>query len=315
MEDQSGANLGGWKKGVLGSMQRRDILTGLVAAIGSLAVGTDRSRGADGSNTLPSAALLKVPMSDGASISLEKNGTGPSLLLVHGTSGTRQSWARVIPPLKTRYQTFAMNRRGRVDSSDGSTFSLVREAEDIARVVDQLPAPVFAVGHSYGAIATLEALRLTAKVQRCVLYEPPLPVPGGIGGPSSDPVCSAVATGDNERAMLTFYKDFVQLPGPVIEGFRADPQWPVRVALAPTVCREVKAVSTYAFEPAKFAKVMTPTLFLLGSASPQSMAVSVRAGAAALPHSQVHMLPGQGHEAMYAAPDMLAAAIADFLSA
>ena len=34
-----------------------------------------------------------------------------------------------------------------------------------------------------------------------------------------------------------------------------------------------------------------------------------------VPHSQVHMLPGQGHEAMYAAPGMLAAAIADFLSA
>jgi pimeloyl-ACP methyl ester carboxylesterase len=254
-------------------------------------------------------------MSDGASIALERSGNGPSLLLVHGTAGTRKSWSRVIPLLQNRYQTFAMNRRGRGDSSDGSTFSLTREAEDVAQVVNQLPGPVFAVGHSYGAIATLDALRLTGKVQRCVLYEPPLPVPGGIGGPSSDPVCSAVATGDNERAMLTFYKDFVQLPAPVIEGFRADPQWPGRVALAPTVCREVKAVSTYAFEPAKFAKVMTPTLFLLGSASPQSMAVSVRAGAAALPHSQVHMLPGQGHEAMYAAPDMLAAAIADFLSA
>jgi hypothetical protein len=44
------------------------------------------------------------------------------------------------------------------------------------------------------------------------------------------------------------------------------------------------------------------------------MAVSVRAGAAALPHSQVHILPGQGHEAMYAAPDMLAAAIVGFLA-
>jgi pimeloyl-ACP methyl ester carboxylesterase len=296
-------------------MQRRDILTGLVAAICGSAIGTDRARGADSSNTLPSAALLKVPMSDGASIALEKNGSGPSLLLVHGTSGTRQSWARVIPLLKSRYQTFAMNRRGRVDSSDGSTFSLVREAEDIARVVDRLPAPVFVVGHSYGAIATLEALLLTGNVQRCVLYEPPLPVPGGMGGPSSDPVCSAVAAGENERAMLTFYKDFVQLPAPVIEGFRADPQWPGRVALAPTVCREVRAVSIYAFEPANFAKVITPTLFLLGSASPQPMAVSVRAGAAALPHTQVHILPGQGHEAMYAAPDMLAAAISDFLSA
>jgi pimeloyl-ACP methyl ester carboxylesterase len=75
------------------------------------------------------------------------------------------------------------------------------------------------------------------------------------------------------------------------------------------------AVSTYGFEPAKFAKVATPTLFLLGSASPQPMAVSVRAGAAALPHSQIRMMPGQGHEAMYVAPEMLAAAISDFLSA
>ncbi len=110
-------------------MQRRDILTGLVAAIGSWTIGTDRSRGADSSNSLPSAPLLKVPMSDGASIALEKNGSGPSLLLVHGTSRTRQSWARVIPLLKTHYRTFAMNRRGRVDRFDGSTFSVAREAK------------------------------------------------------------------------------------------------------------------------------------------------------------------------------------------
>ena len=92
-------------------MQRRDILMGLVAAICGSAIYADRARGAASSNTLPSAALLKVPMSDGASIALEKNGNGPSLLLVHGTSGTRQSWVRVIPLLKARYQTFAMNRR------------------------------------------------------------------------------------------------------------------------------------------------------------------------------------------------------------
>jgi pimeloyl-ACP methyl ester carboxylesterase len=208
-----------------------------------------------------------------------------------------------------------MNRRGRGDSSDGSTFSLAREAEDIARVADQLPGPAFVVGHSYGAIATLEALRLTGKIQRSVLYEPPLPVAGGMGRVSPDAVCAAVAAGDHERAMLTFLRDVAQLPAPMIEGFRADPSWPERVKLAPTVCREVKAVSTYAFDPLRFVPIATPTPLLLGGASPPAMATSVHAGAAALPHGQVRILAGQQHDAMYTAPDLLAAAIADFLSA
>ena len=60
------------KKAILGSMQRRDILTGRVAALGNWATGSNRARGADSSTTLSSATLLKVPMSDGASIALEK---------------------------------------------------------------------------------------------------------------------------------------------------------------------------------------------------------------------------------------------------
>jgi pimeloyl-ACP methyl ester carboxylesterase len=298
-------------------MQRRHILAGIAGVFGGWAMTADRVRGAEGSSSLPPGPrLLKMSMSDGASIALELGGNGPSLLLVHGSGGTRKSWARVTPVLQARYQTFAMDRRGRGESSDGSTFSLAREAEDIARVADQLPDPVFVVGHSYGAMATFEALQVNSKIQRCVLYEPPLPVAGGMGGAvSPDAVCAAVAAGDNERAMLTFFKDFVQLPAPQIEGFRADPSWPERVKLAPTVCREVKAVSSYAYEPLRFAQIATPTLFLLGSASPQAMATSVHAGAAALRHSQVHILPGQQHDAMYTAPSMLAGAITDFLLA
>jgi hypothetical protein len=45
------------------------------------------------------------------------------------------------------------------------------------------------------------------------------------------------------------------------------------------------------------------------------MATSVRAGAAALSHGQVQILPEQQHDAMHTAPAMLAAAISDFLRA
>ena len=96
--------------------------------------------------------------------------------------------------------------------------------------------------------------------------------------------------------------------------FRKDPSWPQRIKLAPTVCREATAHFSYRFRPDQFAKVSTPTLFLLGGDSPKPMAVSTRAGAAALPHGQVELLPGQQHVATQMAPDLLAHDITEFFS-
>jgi pimeloyl-ACP methyl ester carboxylesterase len=112
--------------------------------------------------------------------------------------------------------------------------------------------------------------------------------------------------------MLTFFKDYARLPALQINAFRADPSWPGRVQLAPSVCREVKAVSTYTSDPSRFTHISKPTLFLLGRESPQAVATSVHSGAAALPQSQLHILPGQQHDAMYTAPEMLAHEIANF---
>lgn len=64
------------------------------------------------------------------------------------------------------------------------------------------------------------------------------------------------------------FKGICATPLPVVESFHSDPAWPARVKLAPTMCREVEAVSTYAFEWSRFAQVATPPLFLLGSDGP-----------------------------------------------
>jgi pimeloyl-ACP methyl ester carboxylesterase len=208
-----------------------------------------------------------------------------------------------------------MDRRGRGESTDGPTYSLQREAQDIVEVANALPAPVFVVGHSIGAIMALEALRLTGRFQKAVLYEPPLPVSGGMEGGTPDAVCKPVAAGDNDRAMVVFFSDYVLMPPATVAAFRGDPAWAQRIKLAPTVCREVTAHFTYRFQPERFANVTTPTLFLLGGDSPKSMGVSTRAGAAAVPHSQLEILPGQQHVAMQMAPDLIARDITNFFLA
>src|SRR5271165_5258553 len=121
-------------------MKRREMLAGVAAVFGVWAVEAERVRAVESPGPKPlNPQLMKIPMSDGAAISLEVAGHGPSLVLVHGAAGTRKSWARVIPLLQPRFQIFAMDRRGRGDSSDGSSFSLAREAEDVAQVADKLP--------------------------------------------------------------------------------------------------------------------------------------------------------------------------------
>jgi len=63
-----------------------------------------------------------------------------------------------------------MDRRGLGDSTDAAVYSIEREADDVAQVAAQLPEPVFVLGHSFGGIVTLEALKRSNCFKRAVLY-------------------------------------------------------------------------------------------------------------------------------------------------
>ncbi len=286
-------------------MHRRAVLTCISGALGSLYVLPQPARAGTASE------MMHVPMSDGAVIGLEAAGVGPSVLLVQGSGTSRKSWAKVAPLLQSRFRTFAMDRRGRGDSTDAADYSLQREAQDVVEVANALPAPVFVVGHSIGAIMTLEALRLTDRFQKAVLYEPP-PARRGRNGGQSTSIGVRGGRGWRQRpgdyGLLQRLRDDASSDGSRLS---QGPSWPQRIKLAPTVCREATAHYTYRFRPDQIAKVSTPTLFLLGGDSPKAMAVSTRAGAAALPHGQVELLPGQQHVATQMAPDLLARDITD----
>jgi pimeloyl-ACP methyl ester carboxylesterase len=117
-----------------------------------------------------STGLLRLKVSDGTSIAVEEGGSGPSLLFVHGAGSFHKAWARVTPLLQSQFHTYAMDRRGLGDSTDAAVYSIEREADDVAQVAAQLPEPVFVLGHSFGGIVTLEALKRSNRFKRTVLY-------------------------------------------------------------------------------------------------------------------------------------------------
>jgi pimeloyl-ACP methyl ester carboxylesterase len=74
--------------------------------------------------------MVTAVSTDGTKITSWRTGTGPALVLVHGTAVDHTGWDGVVPELAPYFTVYAMDRRGRGASGDGPVFALEREVED-----------------------------------------------------------------------------------------------------------------------------------------------------------------------------------------
>lgn len=245
-----------------------------------------------------------VRSNDGTLIAYERSGTGPALVLVHGTTADHTRWERILPMLEQTFTVYAVDRRGRGQSGDSAAYAIEREYEDIAAVVNSIPGPVNLLGHSYGALISLEAALRVTNLNRLVLYEPAIPAglpmypPGARAG-----IQALLDTGDREGALLAFYRDVVEVPEDQLAVLRKDPSWAARLGSAHTIPREF-ADEDYIFEPSRFKSLDAPTLLLEGEKSPRYLKAATEAVHAALPASRIVVMPGQQHIAMSTAPEL-----------
>ena len=258
--------------------------------------------------------MATITSKDGTRIAYSRSGSGPPLVLVHGTTADRTRWARVLPELEPRFTVYAMDRRGRGGSGDAAEYAIDREFEDVAAVIDAVGEPVFLLGHSYGAIC-LEASILTDKVRRLVLYEPPIPIGAPIYPPGvPERIQALVDAGDPEAALEVFFREVVRMPDREFDVYRTLPAWKVRITLAPTIPRELTIERSYRFQPERFAQFSRPTLLLLGGDSPPVFRQIIDMVGAALPTSRIAVMPGQQHVAMDTAPELFLNEVIGFLS-
>ncbi len=99
----------------------------------------------------------EVASADGTSLSVRVGGTGPSVVLVHGTLDGIGAFSMVELPLQVRYQTWVYDRRGRGDSGDATVASFAREIDDLRAVIAATGHLPHVVAHSYGAVVALQA--------------------------------------------------------------------------------------------------------------------------------------------------------------
>jgi pimeloyl-ACP methyl ester carboxylesterase len=262
-----------------------------------------------------SPPMMSITSTDGTTIAYARSGHGPPLVIVHGTAADHTRWAPILAELEQRFTVYAVDRRGRGASSDSSVYSIEREFDDIAALVDSIGEPVVLLSHSYGALCSLEAALRTNHVRKLVLYEPPIPAGLPIYAPGSiERLQTLLDKGDKAGVVTTFFTETLHMPDAELKMLQSLPSWRARVDAARTIPRELREDERYRFDPARFKAFKVPTLLVLGGASPAFFKAAIDAVHVALPSSRVVVLPGQQHVAMNTAPALFLHEVLPFLA-
>lgn len=253
---------------------------------------------------------------DGTGLAVFEDGDGPPLVMVHGALSDHSRFGPLVDELRNYVTTFSMDRRGRGASGDAAGYSIEREFEDVAAVVDAVASrtgeAVALWGHSYGANCAIGGAALTHDVHHVVLYEPGL----GFRYPAGaiETIEAAVGAGDKEAAITALLVGVMGATEEEIQAMRSNPLWPTRLATVATMPRELRTEHEWVYRPGQFDAIAAPTLLLAGSESPPAQQEATQRAAAAISGAQIRVLTGHGHFAMQTHPAMVAGVVRSFLT-
>jgi pimeloyl-ACP methyl ester carboxylesterase len=261
-----------------------------------------------------------VTSADGTRIAFDKRGSGPALILVDGALCYRASGPNgpLADALARDFTVYTYDRRGRGASGDTSPFSVDREVEDLAAVIEATEEPTCVFGISSGAALALEAAQWGLPIKRLALYEPPYvvdasrpPVPDDFAYQLS----SLVTQGKPGDAVKLFMTTGVQVPRPFVALMRLMPAWRRMTAVARTLPYDIAAMhGCQAGNPlpsGNWAEVQCPVLVAWGSKSPDWTKNAMTALIDVLPRAASRVLDGQTHMVK---PAALAPELVQFLS-
>ncbi len=300
-------------------------VTALAAASASIAAEAPASEAASGPplkidlNAFE-AMKKKVDLPDGIRLAYLQMGDprGTPVVLIHGYTDSARDWVPMLPYLSKRLRLILVDLRGHGDSSKPDCcYDLYDFAYDIKLLLDALHVPkADIVGHSLGSlVAQRFAETWPQRTQRVVLIS-------STGGrsPCEAPAKSQFDFAAQIRALKPpllanspFMIEWWSSPTPVNRQFiRRERQDAARIPL-----RIWLAVLDQALTPpdlrAMLPRLKAPTLLIWGSKDP-IMGPQDRASLrAALPHAEVKIFNGLGHNPFWERPHAVARVINRFL--
>ena len=265
-----------------------------------------------------------VDAGDGLRLHAALSGDGPPLVLLHGFTGSTETWAPLRTSLGTAHRIIAIDLPGHGRSSapaEPARYALDRFADDLARVLDTLRTErVALLGYSLGGRAALRfALRHADRLAALVLES----VSPGIVEPArraerlaSDLALAAAIERDGIHAFverwerLPLWESQRVLPEATRALLRAQRETNLPAGLA----NSLRGAGAGADEPvlARLSTITVPVLLIAGALDPHYAALG-RLMEQAFPRAQLTVVPGAGHAVHLEQPDLFAASVTAFL--
>jgi pimeloyl-ACP methyl ester carboxylesterase len=259
-----------------------------------------------------------VSSKDGTPIAYELLGRGNIVILVANTLAERSALRPLAVRLADSFATVVYDRRGRGGSGDTPPYSVDREVEDLAALIqavsetDSASAPVFGFGITTGGALVGQAAAQGVGFAAVAMMEPPFIIPGtrtplpeGFAARIED----LVAAGRRGDAVEYFLSEAVQMAPEVLAPLRSTARWRELEALAHTIGYDLAVMNGHHL-PLRWAELVTaPALVLDGGLSMEWRRLTAQAVADLLPKGRRHTMDGQPHDP---APEILAPILEEF---
>jgi pimeloyl-ACP methyl ester carboxylesterase len=257
--------------------------------------------------------MPKIQSRDGTTITYDKKGQGPLLILVLGALNRRSQGKKLTELLSDRFTVVSYDRRGRGDSTDTLPYSTDKEVADIEGLIDELGGSAYLYGHSSGCVlALMAAAKLGKIVKGLALYELPYN-----SDPSAQEATQAyrkelvrLLSEDKRGEAVALFVKSVGVTDKQIAAMERLPMWRGLTAMAPTLAYDtIELMEQY--PDLDTTSITTKSLIMYGGASPAFMTETAGSLAETLPHAQLRPIEGQTHDVK---ADVLAPVLAEFFN-
>jgi pimeloyl-ACP methyl ester carboxylesterase len=272
------------------------------------------------------AAKRTVALADGITLGYVDMGDpdGPPVVLIHGFTDSARDWVPMLPYLPKRDRLILVDLRGHgVSSKPECCYSRLDFAYDVKLLLDALHIDkADVVGHSLGSIvAQTFAENWPERTGRVVLISSTGGKPAGAAStaPEFDYAAAIRKLHEPIDPDSPFMIAWWDSPTPVDPDFirrerKDSAQIPLRVWLA-VLDQGLPAATAYADLQSTLPRLTAPTLLIWGSKDPIMQEVVRRSLRDGLPHAEVKMFPGLGHNPFWEEPRAVADVIQRFLDA
>ena len=189
--------------------------------------------------------MSTVTSADGTTIDYDAYGEGPTVIFIGGATQHRaidQRTTEIAKQLAAEgFTAVDYDRRGRDRSGDTEPWSLGREIEDVAALIEATGALAAALyTSSSGAGIALAAVTEGLDVSALALYEPPY-FAGSDRTKRITTLQQMLDAGQLDEATRYNMTAIIGLPAEAVDEMAQAPWWPGLVAVAPTLIYDHKA--------------------------------------------------------------------------